>query len=125
MHELLGIDDYDELLGHPVVGTSWEGFTIENVIDAVADGVSCHYFRTAAGAEIDLVILPRIGRPIAIEIKRSLSPNVSRGFHIACDDIRAEQRDVLYPGEEGYPLDSKTRVIGLNSLRQQLAEGLP
>ena len=85
---------------------------IENVIDAAADGVSCHYFRTAAGAELDLVILPRKGRPIAIEIKRSLSPKVSRGVHISCDDIRAEQRDVLYPGEESYPLDSKTESSG-------------
>lgn len=120
MHELLGIDDFDELLGHPIVGASWEGFMIESVIDVSSGDATCHFYRTAAGAEIDLILLPRKGRPIAIEIKRSLSPRVSRGFHIACDDIKAEKRSVLYPGEENYPLDTKTRVINLNSLKQEL-----
>lgn len=102
-HALLGISTFDELVGHPVVGGSWEGFVIENICSILPKNASTWYYRTSAGAEIDLVI--EIGQKrIAIEIKRSLNPAVSKGFMNASGDIQATHRYVVYPGKETYPL---------------------
>lgn len=120
LHQLLGIVDRESLLGHPVVGASWEGFMIENIINAVGPETAAHFYRTSAGAEIDLVLTPPGASPIAIEIKRSLSPSVSKGFHIASADIAATDRYILYPGEESYPLGNSTRVVSLSDLLERL-----
>lgn len=116
LHQLLGLGDRESLLAHPIVGTSWEGFLIENILNSIPPEVEAHYYRTSAGAEIDLVLTPPGRKPIAIEIKRSLSPSVSKGFHNASVDVEAEQRFVLYPGEEEYPINETTRAISLPAL---------
>lgn len=121
LHQLLGIGDRESLLGHPVVGASWEGFLIENVLNAMPDGgVEACFYRTSAGAEIDLVVEPEGGAPIAIEIKRSLSPKASRGFRNACADIGARQAFVVYPGEERYPIGESVDAVGLMGLLEIL-----
>ncbi len=80
VHALLGIEDFNELAGHPVMGPSWEGFVIENLLAAAPDRTAGSFYRTGAGAEIDLVLdLPKTGR-WAIEIKRSLSAKPDKGF---------------------------------------------
>ena len=122
LHQLLGLTDRESLLGHPIVGSSWEGFLIENILNSIGPESAACFYRTSAGAEIDLVLERPGGGPIAIEIKRSLAPKVSRGFHIGCEDVRAEHSFVLYPGEEHYPLSASIHAIGLPELLQFLAQ---
>lgn len=117
LHALLGIRNREELLGHPVVGASWEGMLIENILDALPTTARPTFYRTSAGAEIDLVIEFSAKQRWAIEIKRSLSdPRPSKGFYIGCEDLKASRRIVLYPGEENYWLDSKTKVMPVERL---------
>ena len=117
LHALLGIHNQEELLGHPIVGASWEGMLIENVLDSLPATARPTFYRTSAGAEIDLVIEFSAKDRWAIEIKRSLSdPRPSKGFYLACEDLKASRRIVLYPGEEAYPLDSETEVMPVEKL---------
>ncbi len=116
VHALLGIGDPEELLGHPVVGSSWEGFIIENLLAALPEGASASFYRTSAGAEIDLLLQLGPRRLWAIEVKRSLDPHPSKGFHIACDDVKATRRFVVYPGEERFRIDAATEAIPLMAL---------
>lgn len=84
-HALLGIGTLEDLLGHPVVGGSWEGFCIENLIAAAPRGTQASFYRSSAGAEIDLLLQLPGGEIWAIEVKRTTSPKVTRGFHIAAE----------------------------------------
>ncbi len=115
LHALLGIRNQEELLGHPVVGSSWEGLLIENILNALPPTARPTFYRTSAGAEIDLVIEFSSKERWAIEVKRSLgSPAPSKGFYVACEDINATRRVVLYPGAERFKLDAKTEVMPLS-----------
>ena len=122
VHALLGIGDRDALLSHPVAGGSWEGLAIESLIVAAPPGSEAWFYRTAAGAEIDLVLkLPGHRKPWAIEIKRSLAPKLDRGFHFACDDIGPELRFVVYGGAERFPAAEGVEAIPLVDLCKRLA----
>jgi predicted AAA+ superfamily ATPase len=115
LHALLGIRNQEELLGHPVVGSSWEGLLIENILNALPPAARPTFYRTSAGAEIDLVIELSSKERWAIEVKRSLgNPAPSKGFYVACEDINATRRVVLYPGAERFKLDAKTEVMPLS-----------
>ena len=119
LHALLGIRSMEELLGHPVVGPSWEGILIENILGSLPATARTSFYRTSAGAEIDLVIEFSAKERWAIEIKRSLgSPAPSKGFYNGCEDIKATRQIVLYPGEERFKLDKKTEVLPLPRLLQ-------
>ena len=114
LHALLDIRDLETLMGHPVVGASWEGMLIENILDTLPATAGATFYRSAAGAEIDLVIEFNAKERWAIEIKRSISnPAPSRGFYIGCEDIKATRQVVLYPGDERFKLDAKTEVMPL------------
>jgi predicted AAA+ superfamily ATPase len=119
-HALLGIRDKETLLGHPVVGMTWESFVTETLIAAAPDGTEAHYYRTATGVEIDLVLTLPGGKLWAIEIKRGSAPKLEKGFHIACADLKPEQRFVVYSGDERFPLNADTYAIGLAELGQAL-----
>lgn len=122
LHALLELETLDQLLGHPVCGLSFEGFCIDNLIDAAGSHYVPYFFRTQVGAEIDLV-LERGGRPeVAIEIKRSSAPSPERGFSTACDDLKIERRYVVYPGEESFALRHGAQAIGLAALANVLAQ---
>jgi len=112
-HTLLGLATEEQLLGHPVVGASWEGFVIETLIAAAPSDTQAHFYRTAAGAEIDLLLTRPGGRPWAIEVKRSLTPKVEKGFYLACEDLQPERRIVVYPGRETYPLKGDVVAMSL------------
>src|SRR5580698_8765162 len=117
VHALLGIREREELLGHPVVGASWEGMVIENVLGALPANAQTSFYRTSAGAEIDLIIEFGAKDRWAIEVKRSIgNPAPSKGFYIACQDIRATRQIVVYPGTERYKLHRKTEVMSLDGL---------
>lgn len=123
MHALLGIENHNELCGHPVVGTSWEGFVIENLLAVAPERTMAGFYRTAAGAEVDLVLeLPGRHGLWAIEIKRGLAARPGKGFHIACDDLKPKRRFVVYSGSESYPLSNDARAIGVTELAQMLSE---
>jgi len=102
-HALLGIPTLDGLLGHPVCGLTWEGLIIETLM-GTAGGARCSFYRTSAGAEIDLLVEVRKGEMLAIEVKRSSAPGASRGFRIACGDVRATAAAVIHSGAESFPL---------------------
>jgi predicted AAA+ superfamily ATPase len=119
VHALLGIADQDALLGHPVVGTSFEGLVVEHAA-AAAPAATCHFYRTAGGAEIDLLVAWPDGSVWAVEVKRSLAPKAGRGFHAACEDLAPARRFVVYPGEARWPLADGVEVIGLDALCGEL-----
>jgi predicted AAA+ superfamily ATPase len=116
VHALLGIRDKEELLGHPIAGPSWEGFVIENILSSMPAGTNAYFYRTSAGAEIDLLLQLGPRRLWAIEVKRSLDPHPSKGFHYACQDVKATRRFVVYPGQDRFRLDSATEAIPLSDL---------
>jgi len=121
VHGLLNIGDHEALLGHPVVGASWEGFVMENLIAAAPEGTVPMFFRTAAGAEIDLLLdVPKDGL-WAIEIKRGLSARPEKGFFTACEDLKPARRFVVNSGGERRKIDADTVGIGLHELARMLA----
>ncbi len=121
LHALLNIRDQEDLLGHPVVGSSWEGMMIENILDMCPPSARPTFYRSASGAEIDLVIEFDARERWAIEIKRSISnPGPSKGFYIGCEDIKATRQFVLYPGAERFRFDPKTEVMPLQMFLKDL-----
>jgi predicted AAA+ superfamily ATPase len=121
VHALLDIETKDNLLSHMVVGASWEGYCIETLLACVPPRVTGYFYRTSAGAEIDLLLVWPSGDLWAIEIKRSVSPKAERGFHSACDDLQPTQKWVVYPGQESYPLSADIQAISLHGLCEKLA----
>ncbi|MEY9102013.1 putative AAA+ superfamily ATPase [Sinorhizobium fredii] len=121
-HTLLGLANHDQILGHPVAGASWEGFVIETLAAAAPYGSHLNFYRTAAGAEIDLLITPPGARPWAIEIKRSLAPKVEKGFYLACEAIDPERRLVVYPGSEIFPLRDGVEAVPLSAAGKLLRD---
>jgi predicted AAA+ superfamily ATPase len=113
VHALLNLSSMEGLLGHPVAGGSWEGFCIETLIAAAPAGTEPFFYRTAAGAELDLVLRLPGDRTWAIEIKRTTAPKVSRGFHLATDDIRADRKILVYAGEREVPAGDGLRALPL------------
>jgi hypothetical protein len=121
VHALLGIETLAQLLGHPIAGQSWEGFVIEQLTAAMADRGTPWFYRTSAGAEIDLLIERPGGALWAYEIKRTSAPTVEKGFHIACDDVKAKRRIVVHGGDKRYPMANKIEAIPLLGAMQELA----
>jgi predicted AAA+ superfamily ATPase len=122
VHALLGIGDREALLAHPVAGGSWEGMVIESLIAAAPSGAEAYFFRSAGGAEIDLLLqLPRQGGPWAIEVKRGLAPKIERGFHLACETVGAERRRVVYGGVERFPIAEGVEAVALIDLGEELS----
>jgi hypothetical protein len=121
VHALLGIRTHNDLAGHPVAGASWEGFVVENLLQAAPERTVASFFRTAAGAEIDLLLeIPGHGL-WAIEIKLSLAGRPEKGFYIACEDLKPDRRFVVNAGSGRYPIDDRTTAIGVHELAAMLA----
>ena len=124
VHALLGVEDHDALAGHPVVGASWEGFVIENLLAVAPPRTMASFYRTLAGAEIDLLLeLPGKRGPWAIEIKRGLSTAPGRGFHHAREDVKPERAFIVYSGEERYPIAKDVEAIGLREMASLIERG--
>lgn len=118
VHALLNLGDHEALLGHPVSGASWEGFVIENLIGAAPLQTVPLFFRTGAGAEVDLLLeVPKHGL-WAIDIKRGLSSRPEKGFFVASDDLKPARRFVVNSGTERYPATAHTEAIGLRELAE-------
>jgi len=121
LHALLHVGDTETLLGHPVVGASWEGFAIDQLIGAAPAFTVPGFYRTVGGAEVDLVLELPGGERWAIEIKRSRTAKPGRGFYEACQDLKPSKRWVVHGGQESYPLGDEVQAIGLQALVQRLA----
>ena len=122
VHALLGLATTEDVLGHPVAGASWEGFIVESLIAVAPEGTQANFYRSSAGAEIDLLLTLPGGAVWAFEIKRSLVPKVMRGFHHACEEIEPKRRILVYPGQESYPIDHGIEVMTLAAAGQALLE---
>lgn len=124
VHALLGVEDHNELAGHPVVGASWEGFVIENLLAAAPGRTTASFYRTAAGAEIDLLLeLPGKHGLWAIEIKRGLTTSPGKGFHNAREDLEPRRSFIVYSGDERYPVTKEIEAIGVKEMAS-LLEGI-
>lgn len=119
-HALLNIPSYNDLLGHPVVGKSWEGFVIENIMSVLPRRVQPYYYRTANGVEIDLMLEFGTNERWAIEIKRSSAPSLSKGFFEACEDIKATKKFVIYAGVDEFPMKNDVTAISLSGFMKKL-----
>ena len=123
LHRLLGINTYDALLSNPVLGKSWEGFVVENIHSILPSRAETHFYRTAAGAEIDLVIKMPSSEIWAIEIKHGVAPKIGKHYSQTCDDVGATHKYILYGGEEEFPVGSDVKVISLPGLMERLNLG--
>lgn len=120
VHALLDIADREALLGHPVAGGSWEGFVIENLVAAAPNRTAPFFYRSAVGAEIDLLLeIPGHGH-WAIDITRGPSLP-EKGFHIACDDVTPTKRFVVNSGNERYSISKGLETVGLAEMAKILS----
>jgi uncharacterized protein len=110
LHYLLGMRNVHDLMGHPNTGASWEGFCIEQICNHLPSGASVSFYRTAAGAELDVVV--ETGRETTgFEIKFSSAPKVSKGFWQACEDIGVHKAYVMAPVQEGWAMAKDVQVV--------------
>lgn len=116
LHTLLNIKTIEDLHGHPSLGSSWEGFIVEQVMGILPERWQAYFYRTGAGAEIDLVLFDSKHKPTAIEIKYSMSPKLERGFWNAYEDLSCKKGYVVYPGAESYPLGKNVVTLSLKDL---------
>lgn len=121
VHALLGLETLHQLSGHPVVGQSWEGFVLETLLAATPWRSQASFYRTSAGAEVDLVLENAEGRRWAIEIKRGLSAKPGRGFYQAVEDLRPDRAYVVHAGDDRYPIAEGVEAIGVRALVSELS----
>jgi uncharacterized protein len=120
LHALLGIHNHEQLQGHPVVGASWEGMVIEQILAILPAGFEPFFYRTSAGAEVDLLLVPRSGLPIAVEIKHTLSPKVSKGLRCVMEDLKCDRGFIVYPGNESYNMTPRITALPVTKLKELL-----
>ncbi len=120
VHRLLGVNNLDSLLSHPVLGKSWEGFVIENIYSVLPDGAQTFFYRTSAGAEIDFMIRLSPDELWAVEIKHGTAPKIRNGFNGACEDVKATHKFVVYGGNDEFPVKNGITVISLEKLMEKL-----
>lgn len=119
-HALLNLENYNDLLSHPVAGGSWEGFVVENILSVAPGHVIPYYYRTSNGAEIDLILEFSGSTKWAIEIKRNSTPTLSKGFYLACEDIKPDKRFVVYAGQDKFSMGNGIEATPLTDLMAQL-----
>ncbi len=110
VHALLGLQDFDAVLSHPVAGASWEGFVIEQLI-AAAPQAQASFYRTSHGAEADLILTFRSGETVVIEVKRSSAPKVSKGYYLAATDVGATRKLLVAPVDNSFPMKDGIEVM--------------
>jgi hypothetical protein len=120
VHALLGLQDLDAVLSHPVAGSSWEGFVVEQLINA-APSAQASFYRTSNGAEVDLVLEFRNSQTWVIEIKRSSAPTVSKGFYTAANDLSASRKLLVAPVGQSYPMKEGIEVMSPLEAAQLIA----
>jgi predicted AAA+ superfamily ATPase len=121
LRHLLGLGTMEDLLGYSRMGASWEGFAIENIIASLPEDSRALFYRSAAGAEINLILeLPGCRRPWALEIRRWRTPKLERGFHHAREDMNPERCLVVCGTDEPFPMGNGIEAMGLADTLQLL-----
>lgn len=121
LHSLLGIREVNDLLGHPGTGASWEGFVVEQIANHLPAGATLSFYRTAAGAELDVVV--EMGqRKIGFEVKFSSAPTVTKGFWQACEDVGVGAAYVVAPVQTGWSMGDKVWVLPVTDIPARLQE---
>ncbi|MCY3769853.1 MAG: ATP-binding protein [Gammaproteobacteria bacterium] len=120
LHRLLGIGDYNTLLSNPVLGKSWEGFVVENIHSVLPRLAETFFYRTAAGAEIDLVIKMPNSQLWSVEIKHGVAPKLGKHYSRTCDDIGATHKFVVYGGDDEFPIGNNVRMVSLPGIMEKL-----
>lgn len=120
LHALMNVHDMNSLLAHPKMGSSWEGFVIENILNLIDSRWTYSYYRTSTQVEIDLVLHTPDSEIWAIEIKRKSAPKLGRSFFEACKDMKATHKWLIYAGNERYPLQNDVEVIGLTGFLEEV-----
>ena len=121
VHALLGIANYNELSGHPIIGNSFEGFVIENILSILPERTRISFYRTSAGSEIDLLLeMPNNKGLWAVEVKLSSSAKPTKGFYLAVNDLKPDKAFVVYLGNLSYFLDSQIEVIPLYKIIERI-----
>ena len=123
LHRLLGINSYDTLLSNPVLGKSWEGFAVENILSVLPSRAESYFYRTAAGAEVDLVIKMPSSEIWAIEIKHGVAPKIGKHYSQTCDDVGAAHKYILYGGDDEFVVRNDVKIISLSGLMERLHSG--
>lgn len=123
LHRLLSIATFEDLQGHPVLGSSWEGLVVEHILRALSDQWQASYYRTASQTEVDLVLEKGVQERWVIEIKRSVAPKVSAGFHRAAADLQATRKLVIYAGQDRFPLGQDTEAVGVLAFLPEVENG--
>ena len=119
MHALLQIETHDSLLSHTKLGDSWEGFVIENLVGVSPRGTQSYFYRSSGGAGIDLILKIK-DELIAIEIKRTSAPKLSKGFYHACEDIRPTAKFVIHSGDVNFPVGEEIEAVSLSYMMNYL-----
>lgn len=118
LHELLGVDSFARLEGHPKLGASCEGFVIEEVLRVTGDR-QAYFWGTHSGHELDLLVFVN-GRRIGIELKYSDAVSMTKSMHVALADLKLDRLLVVHPGAQCYPLDDKAEAVAIGTLREKL-----
>ena len=121
-HALLDLETWEQVLGHPVAGASWEGFAVENLIAVAGDRRTPYFYRTEDGAEIDLLFERGGSVDMVIEIKRSTAPTLSRGFNLARQALKPREAYLVHGGSDSWPMADGVTAIGLRELMRRLAD---
>jgi len=116
LHSLLDLNDYRQLMGHPRLGASWEGFAVEQILNSFGPK-GAYFWATHSGAEIDLFFLHR-GQRYGFEIKFNEAPSVRKSMRVALNDLKLDHLWVIYPGRHRYPVDDKIKVMPLGSIHE-------
>lgn len=120
LHTLLAVESADQLLGHPKIGASWEGFAITQIVRQLrADERDCYFWGLHTGAELDLLVVQG-NRRIGFEIKRTDSPSVTPAMRSAVANLALERLDVVHAGAETFPLGDEIRALALRRLSTDL-----
>ena len=122
LHRLLGIHSYDSLISNPILGKSWEGFVIENIHSIMPNFAETYFYRTIAGAEIDLVIKMPESQIWAVEVKYGSTPKISKYFNQICQDIGATHKYVIYGGDDEFPIGNDIMMISLPKFMLKLSQ---
>lgn len=122
LHQLAGLHGVEQLLGHPLCGHSWEGYSIEQIAGVIPIGSKLSHYRTNGGAEIDLVIEQPNGKITAVEIKRTLSPKLTTSMRESIKTLGAEDGFYIMPHGAPYPLAENVQAVGLKEFLQSWVE---
>lgn len=125
LHSLLRVSSREELLRHPKLGLSWEGFALDMIVARLGvDRRDCYFWRTHTGAELDLLVVAR-GRRLGFELKRASAPTTRKSMYTVLEDLRLDRLDVVHAGPKTYPLRERIRAVALARLWEDLEPLVP